>query len=548
MFDKNLLISKLELIADIMDLKGENKFKVSAFRNGALTLKRLSGDLTEMILSKEIENVKGIGKGLLSVIYEYHDKSTFSLLEELMKDIPNTLLEIFQVRGLGPKKIGLLFNELKISSLEHLELACKNGEVEILQGFSKKFAETILSEIEKIKYYRQFILIHEAEAIAQKVEEYFRVQDNIEKFNLTGDLRRNAEVVNAVEFVLLSKNIFQIVLQIQSSFNSVEQKENLIIINNFQVPVKIFFAKNETDYINLLFETTGSTNFLEKINYNKIENVNSEEEIFTKLSINFILPENREVEFLDSKKNNSSDLSLEIFNGLLHFHTTYSDGKNTLEEMIKKGRSIGYKYFAVCDHSKIAAYANGLTEERLLLQAEEIKNVSKKIGAKIFRGSEVDILANGELDFSNDTLSQLEFVVASVHSRFELSKEEMTQRIIKAVENPNVCVLGHPTGRLLLSREGYQCDIKKIIDACFDNKVAIEINANPHRLDLDWRNIFYAREKGCLFSINADAHSTSDIDLTKYGMLIARKGGITFSEVINCFDENIFNKFLKEKK
>jgi len=244
-----------------------------------------------------------------------------------------------------------------------------------------------------------------------------------------------------------------------------------------------------------------------------------------------------------SKSDNNEVINFENFLGFLHFHTTWSDGINSLEEMINAALNMGYKYAAVCDHSKSAFYANGLSEERILLQRKEIVDVEKSYPIKLLSGIECDILSDGELDYSDDILSEFNFVVASVHSRFNLAENEMTDRIIKAVENPYTNVLGHPTGRLLLSRAAYQLNIKKVIDACSRNNVAIEINSNPHRLDLDWRNIQYAKEKECLFSINQDAHSIDDLENIKYGIGIARKGEITPLEVINCFDIEKFIKF-----
>jgi DNA polymerase (family 10) len=233
--------------------------------------------------------------------------------------------------------------------------------------------------------------------------------------------------------------------------------------------------------------------------------------------------------------------------GFFHFHTTYSDGSNSLEEMIIGASNRGYNYFAVCDHSKSAVYANGLNEQRIIKQKEEIKLVSQKLGVRIFHGIESDILINGDLDYERDFLQNFDFIVASVHSVFSLGEEEMTNRLIRAVENPFTDVLGHPSGRLLLARDSYKINFKKVIDACASNRVAIEINANPFRLDLDWRNIFYAREKECLISINPDAHSVDDINYDKYGIMVARKAGLQVKEVINCFSLSEFIHYLNRK-
>jgi DNA polymerase (family 10) len=257
----------------------------------------------------------------------------------------------------------------------------------------------------------------------------------------------------------------------------------------------------------------------------------------------------REEEYfsLKEKYRKNSDLELSKMQGLLHFHTTFSDGRDTLDSMIAKAKELGFNYATVCDHSKSAFYANGLNEERILEQKKILKKFSEENHFVVLQGIESDILSNGSLDYSNEFLKNIDFVVASVHSQFNLSESEMTKRIISAIENPYTDLLGHPTGRLLLSRDSYKVDIKKIIDACASNDVAIEINSNPRRLDLDWRWIYYARNKGCKFAINADAHSTEDIIYTKFGISIARKGGIQTNEVINCMTLNEFKNFLKRK-
>ncbi|HEX2960893.1 MAG TPA: PHP domain-containing protein [Ignavibacteriales bacterium] len=262
-----------------------------------------------------------------------------------------------------------------------------------------------------------------------------------------------------------------------------------------------------------------------------------------------VIPEMREKEYFSApeKLRKNSELGILDFRGLLHFHTTYSDGKNTLTEMAEAAKDNVFTYLAVCDHSKAAFYANGLTEARVLEQKKEIEKVSRSLDIPIFHGVESDILKDGELDYDTDFMKNFQFVVASVHSRFKLSEEEMTSRIIKAVENPYTDLLGHPTGRLLLQRSPYNLDLKKVIDACAANNVAIEINASPNRLDLDWRMIYYAREKGCMFSINPDAHSILGIEEINYGIRVARKGGLQPEEVINCMDLESFKKFLLRK-
>jgi DNA polymerase (family 10) len=349
---------------------------------------------------------------------------------------------------------------------------------------------------------------------------------------------------------LSGKNEKAFLKEVGTEFN-VTKKENSIIITGFcEIPVIIYYFNNEPAFIKGLLVTTGSDGFVKKMFGKKELSGKNEKEIFKNAKVPFIIPEMREDEFLAVKNKKlkvNSDLSLEEFKGLLHWHTTWSDGKDTLETMLNEAVKLNFKYIAVCDHSKSAAYANGLKEDRILSQKELLDKIKGQYTIKLFQGIEADILTDGSLDYPQDFFPNFDFVVASVHSRFNLDEKEMTARVIKAVENPYTDLLGHPSGRLLLSREPYKINTEKIIDACAANKVAIEINAHPKRLDLDWRWIYYARDKDCLFSINADAHSISDISYLKYGVMIGRKAGLQKSEVINCFDLKSFIRFLNRK-
>jgi DNA polymerase (family 10) len=317
-----------------------------------------------------------------------------------------------------------------------------------------------------------------------------------------------------------------------------------------EIPVKIFYFDEKTDYERALLVTTGSFEFVNKIFGLKVLKGESEEEIFQNAKIPYVIPEMREEEYVlvkDKKLKENSDLNLNQLKGLLHWHTTYSDGRDSLESMLGQAEKMKFTFAAVCDHSKAAAYANGLKEERVIAQKEEIEKLRSRYKLKIFQGIESDILSDGSLDYPDEFLPHFDFIVASVHSRFNLDEKEMTARIIRAIENPYTDLLGHPSGRLLLARDPYKIDTKKIIDACAANFVAIEINSHPKRLDLDWRWIYYAREKGCMFSINADAHSIEDISKLKYGIMMGRKGGLMSSEVINCYEPEAFKKFLTRK-
>jgi DNA polymerase (family 10) len=549
--DKKEIIRLLFDMADMMEFNGENKFKVAAFRNGANTLRSVEKDLDELIKSKELGNIKGIGKGLQSVIYEFTETGKSSGYEELKKNSPAGIEELFQVRGLGAKKLKILYDELNITNLGELEYACKENRITLLKGFGEKTQENILKQIDQLRVYSKFILLNHAEKIYYEIAETFSKLKSVNKFETTGEFRRRMETISSIEIVVLAKDANKFKSDLKKHFSFDISDSVIILTTDYPVSSILYLTSSDQEYYSKLFETTGSKEFLEKLMPDSRKyKANSEEAIFKTMDMNFIIPEMRESEYFEQKKKNlieNSNLDFNDFKGLLHFHTTYSDGRDTLSEMIERVKKMGMQYAAVCDHSKSAFYANGLKEERVLEQKKEVEKASKEKGIMVFQGIESDILQDGNLDYADDFLNEFDFVVASVHSRFTLSKEEMTKRIIKAVENVNTDVLGHPSGRLLLSRDPYQMDYNKMIDACVENKVAIEINANPRRLDLDWRWIYYAREKGCLFSINADAHYTDDFDYTKYGVWVGRKGGLKKEEIINCFGLNNFKKFLSRK-
>jgi len=551
---KKEIISLLEEMASLMEFLGENPFKINAFRNASNTIRRLEGNFEQMLADKSITDVKGIGKGIQKVLYDYHKKKSTEEYDELRNKVPDGILDILKIRGLGARKVKLLHNTLQITSLKELEEACDSGKISEIKGFAKKTQDNIKSEIERIKVSKD--LLHFNRALKKGEELLAQLQDfqSVEKIEFTGELRRIREVISKIEFVILVNDEKSFLAELGKVFeyNRLDNVTSSMISLEIdsRIPINLFVLDKKNEYQTLLFSTTADDKFYEKIGFDSSKHkASSEEKIFEKLGFPFIIPEMREHEYfsLPQKLQNSSNLRSNDIKGMLHFHTTYSDGLSTLTEMRDKAEEFGFEYIAVCDHSKTAFYANGLSEERILLQNKEIAKLNESSEIKIYQGIESDILGNGDLDYADDFMVNFNFVVASVHSQFNLSEEDMTARIIKAVENENTDVLGHPTGRLLLSRYPYKHDIKKIIDACAQNNVAIELNANPFRLDLDWRHIYYAREKGCKLAINPDAHITDGILDFEYGVKIARKAGIQKSEVINCFSKNEFEKFLNRK-
>jgi DNA polymerase (family 10) len=548
--DKAKIIKLLKELADMMEFVGENKFKINAYRFGANAIRGVESDIEELISEKKLDQIKGIGKGLQSVIYEFADMGRSSQYDELRKQVPRGIGDILKINGLGPQKVKQLYTDLSISDISQLEDAVKNNKLKGLKGFTDTLIKSIPEQISQIRKNKNFILLNKALESADSVISKISTLDSVVKVEITGELRRGMEVFSSLPLIAQIKNEKEFLKELSSEFN-ISKKENSIVISGFcEIPIIIYYFDNEPGYIQGLLITTGSEGFVNKMFGKKKLSGKNEKEIFKNAKITFIIPEMREDEFLavkNKKLKENSDLSLDDFKGLLHWHTTWSDGRDTLETMLNEAVKLNFQYIAVCDHSKSAAYANGLKEDRILSQKEHLDKLKTQYNIKMFQGIESDILADGSLDYPQEFLPNFDFVVASVHSRFNLDEKEMTARIIKAVENPYTDLLGHPSGRLLLSREPYKNDTEKIIDACVANSVAVEINAHPKRLDLDWRWIYYARDKGCLFSINADAHSTSDISYLKYGVMIGRKAGLKNAEVINCFDLESFKQFLNRK-
>lgn len=546
-------IQQINLYADLLEFSGANKFKVNAYRGAANSLRGIEDDLEQMLQDGSITYIKGIGKGIQAFLYELSDNGVVKELEELKGSIPKGIIDIVQIRGLGVKKVRLINDTLGVNNIEDLANVCLNNQLSTVKGFTVKSEYDILEEIEKQRKNKRFMLFNLAEHMGAQIKDKISELESCVKIEFTGELRRKMEVISKIEIICSISNIVNFKSELSNIYKykelaNIQSCKILQLEMGINIPIKIYLS-SEQEYNFNLFKTTGSKEFIATLGKTESENFENEEQVFEFYEIPFIIPESRELEFIHAPKHlrTNSNLSKTDFNGMLHFHTTQSDGANSLLEMAKGALDFGYKYLAVCDHSKSAFYANGLIEERVLKQKEEIDSVSNELGIKIFHGIESDIMKDGSLDYSDEFINNFDFVVASVHSIFSLSEEEMTSRIIKAIENPYTDVLGHPTGRLLLARDSYKLNIKKVIESCAANGVTIEINASPHRLDLDWRNIFYARELGCKFAINPDSHSTKEISDTIYGINIARKGGIQKEEVINCYSENEFEIFLKRK-
>ncbi|MCK9279834.1 MAG: helix-hairpin-helix domain-containing protein [Melioribacteraceae bacterium] len=537
------LIDALESYADLMEFDGENRFKISGFRSGARALSQIP-DIENRIDDESIMEVKGIGKGIYSVIKEFYENGYIQDFEKIKSKYPTTLFELLSIKGVGAKKVKAIYDHFQLSGLSELEKICRENRLTEVKGFTKKSEENILEQIERIKSNKGFILINHADVIVKEVLDKLLKIDGVKKCSMTGDFRRGKTTYDKLEFVVSFNND-----KISDGFlalDEIKKNGNQYELNSYTVPVIIFIALIK-DYEKKLFSTTGSEELLKAVNNDLIESADSEEKILGIKYKQFFTAEFREIENINREVPYKEIIEEKDYKGLIHFHTTYSDGLNSIEEMVQFGLDNNIEYFVVSDHSKSAFYANGLQEDRIIKQREEIFSLRKSITENIFHGIESDILKDGSLDYDLEILKGFDFVIASIHSVFNLDEDVMTRRIIKAVENPYTRLLAHPTGRILLNREGYKVNLKKVIDACVANNVAIELNSTPSRLDLDWKELYYAMDKECYLAIDPDAHRKEGILSYKYGIKMAQKVGYPKELVINTFDVNRFKKYLSDK-
>lgn len=550
--DKQQILTIIDEITYLLELKGENVFKISAFKKAYSIISGIQEDLSQLFESGQLAQVKGIGKGILSVIADYFNLGYSAALREIKAEVPEGLIEINKIRGLGPKKAIQLYFEFGITNISKLENFCTSGEITKVKGFTEASAEKL---IESIRLYRQnqnFIRLDVAGILVDEILGIFSAFPEIEEFSVTGEYRRNLEVISTLEFVIMTQEPQSVLSELRMLLEVPDLEYSMPSSFADKINIIVHCECNNNDYCLTLYRTTGSEDFIQRYNIQDI-NTNglfSEHDVFKRFNLPYFNPEMREKEllpFVNDERFLASDLKLSDFKGCFHFHTNFSDGANTLSEMVFAGLAMGYQYFAVCDHSKASFQASGMWEDKVFKQKEVISAVAAEHKTTIFHGIEADILRDGTLDYGDEFLKNFDFVVASIHSRFSLNKEDMTARILRAIENPHTDVLGHPSGRILLERPEFEADFDKIIDACCANNVAIEINASTYRLDLDWRRIFKARDKNCIFSINPDAHSTTQLGSVRYGIKVARKAGMKSSEVINCYALETFRTFLGRK-
>lgn len=556
----------LEEIADLLDLKGENPFKVRAYRNAARSLLNEEEDLEKLIKNNKLTEIEGIGESLAEKITLLVQKGRLRFYEQLKRSLPRELIDLLQIQGLGPKKVQILYKKLGIKSIASLKKAAKQGKIAKLSGFGKKTETNILQALEHREKYQLRHLWWDAWKEASSLLEKIRKMKGVANADIAGSLRRRLETIGDLDFIVGSSSPKAVMTQfldqpfIEKIFSKGETKASVMLRGGFKSDLRIV---SEKEYPFALLYFTGSKEHnielrsralkrgwslseYELKGVSKSKQPRSEKEIYALFDLPYIPCELRENlgEFDEKIPQLIEEKDLR---GTFHVHTTVSDGRSTLKEVVSAAEKLGWEYLGISDHSKSAFQANGLSEERICEQIDEIRklNASKQYSIHIFAGVECDIMTNGALDYSDSLLKKFDFVIASVHSALQQDEKTMTKRLIRAIEHPQTTILGHPTGRLLLQRESSAVNIPKIIDACIANKKIIELNANPMRLDLDWRFWHAASERGLLCSINPDAHAADQLIFVRAGINSARKGWLEKKHVINTRSLKEIKKLLK---
>lgn len=556
------IIRALKLAAQLMELHEENQFKIRSYTNAVFALEKLDIDLARLSVD-ELARQEGVGKSIAQKIYSLNQQGTFEELDNLLALTPPGVLDMMRIKGVGPKKIRTLWKELGLESTDALLEACENNQVAKVKGFGEKTQENIKQAL----LFNQAAVgkLHYASAAPVASDLLKLLQSKNLQAAITGQMARKTDIIDLLQLVVAADNQAS-VHALLDSLPELEKNQKTsspfawrgkLEASGLAVEIMIAPANkfvNQTFIhtavpAHLCYTDTSGRNLLQIA---KSGTFDSEEAIYQAAGLPYIIPELREGlhEFELAKQDKLKDLiEYGHLKGILHNHSTYSDGKNTLEEMALYCKELGFEYLGISDHSKSAFYANGLYEERVRKQQQEVDQLNKKLAPfRIFKGIESDILHDGSLDYDNSVLASFDFIVASVHSGLKMDEQKATQRLIRAIENPYTTILGHPTGRLLLRREGYPVNHQKVIDACAANSVVIEINANPWRLDMDWHWLPYALEKAVMISINPDAHEKGGYHDMVYGLYVARKGGLPRSMTFNALSAQEIEKYFGERK
>jgi len=555
MITNNAIADNFSLLSKIMDIHGENSFKTKSYSVAAYTIEKLPFELATLEAAK-IFSIKGIGDTIGKKVLEQLQTGTLDILQDFILKTPTGILEMLQIKGLGPKKIATIWKELGIETIGELLYACNENRLTLYKGFGEKTQQNVKEAIEFYLGSQGSYLYQQIELFAQNVTTKLKTMFQSNDFLMTGDFRKQAIVIEKLDWVTtVQKDVF-VQFFTKHEYQLVDENDNYVSFVGKENVTMGFYSVPKTQLYQQLFTTSCSDIFLQEWNSRfpnwLDETYASENEIFEKNGVDYIIPALRETaEVLEQAQLKTLPFVVEVndIKGIIHSHSKWSDGNNTLLEMAVAAKEKGYEYLVISDHSKTAAYAQGLQVERVLAQHAEIDELNQKLAPfKIFKSIESDILSDGSLDYENDILQRFDVVIASIHSNLQMTEEKAMMRLLKAIENPFTSILGHLTGRLLLSRAGYPIDHYSVIDACAANNVVVELNAHPRRLDIDWRFIEYAQKKNVLISINPDAHAIEGFEDCKYGVLAAQKAGLTAAQNLSSFSLAQFEEFVIKQK
>ena len=583
--DKNQVANLLDEIATLLELKeGSSPFEVRAYQNAARAVNALDGDIEQMVREGKLKGVPGLGPTIIKRIEEAVETGHIAFYDELASTTPPVKLEMVRIQGMGPKKINAIYSQLHVTSMADLVKAIEENKVAALPGFGKKTQDKILQGLAFLQQHAGRFLYPVAEKEAGRIQSVLAAMPEIVRLQVAGSLRRRRETIGDIDMVasvddFAGDEVRRKIMDVFTSQPSVqaitgkgETKSSVVLRSDMNMDLRLV---NDSQFPSTLHHFTGSKEhhislrrralsmgmtindyglFRGKEPHLELIPCKDEADIYAALGMDYIEPEMREdMGEIEAAINHTLPVLVQEsdLRGVLHVHSTWSDGQTTLREMAEACIARGLVYLGITDHSKTAAYANGLDEEALHRQHEEIDRLNAEYAGRIriLKGTECDILRDGTLDFADEVLATLDFVVASIHSQFNLSPEDQTRRMLRAISNPYVDIIGHPTGRILLSREGYTLDVDAVIDAAADHGVCIEVNADPSRLDLDWRYLHRARDKGIKIPIDPDAHTINGLDNMHYGVGIARKGWLRASDVLNTMQtEEILDFFRSRRK